>query len=209
MLRDTAVSLVKGRLARFTSSTVLDDHIVAEMKAYQEVLETAAFLPWFLVKESSSTTLTVSDDRLVLPSDFLRETEADALWITDSDGNEHKLDKDDYDEIRALYPASSLPKAYDLVGDYLRVRPIPDAAYTVKMIYFGRALPLDDNIENGWLKHASGLMIAGTGYVIASQYVKNKDAAAAFAKQEQRAHAGLLTADQARKDANREYRDED
>ena len=209
MTRDEAVALIRKRMSRFTTNAVLDGYIVDEMKAYQQKLEEKPFLPWFLLEESSSISMTIGEERVPLPSDFLKEEEGDALWLEDAQGTEYRLEKNDYDYMRKRYTANARPVNYAIIGPYFRLRPKPDIAYTLRMIYFKNDAVLTTNIENQWLKYASDLMIAGTGVVIASQYTKDMKSAQMFMEQEAEAYRDLISTDQARKDANRTYQAED
>lgn len=204
MDRDTAVTILKGRLARW-NDTVLTNYIIAELKAAQARAELHVTLPWFLLTESTYTTTTIDDERVELPSDFLREAEEDAFWLTDADGNEVELRKDDYNGIKNRWPDSGQPRRYALVGRYFRLRPVPDLAYTVRMIYYGKDAILTTNIENKWLEHAPEVLIAEAGHIIASRYVRNDVAANEFKVDVIRAWKDVDVANQARLDANRIY----
>jgi hypothetical protein len=204
MDRDTAVSIIKGRLARW-SDTVLTDHIIAELQAAQQRLEGWPEPAWFLLTESSYTTTTIGEERIGVPLDFIMEVEADALWIEDTEGNWTALKKDDYDEIRARWPDTGLPRRYALMGSYFRLRPAPDIGYTLHMIYYGKDDALTTNMENKWLKYVPDLLISEAGYIIASRYVRNEPAAAEFKADVARARDALLRMNQARRDANRTY----
>lgn len=204
MDRSAAVSIIKGRLARW-NDTVLTDYIVTELQAAQQRAEMHAPLPWFLLTESTYTTTTIDDERVELPSDFLREAEEDAFWIEDEDGNDVLLRKDDYYAIKQRWPDSGRPRRYALVGRYLRLRPLPDAAYTVRMIYYGKDALLTTDVENKWLEHAPEVLIAEAGYIIAARYVRNDAAAQEFKMDLARAWKEVEIMNQARLDANRIY----
>lgn len=204
MDRDTAVTIVKRRLARFNDS-VMTDYIITEMQAAQQRLEGRPEPPWFLITESAYTTTSANEERIAVPTDFLMEVEGDALWIEDTDGVRTVLKKDDYDSIRTLYSEPGTPKRYALLGNYFRLRPAPDAGYTLHMIYYGSDDVLSTNMENQWLKYMPEILIAETGFVIASQYIMNAAAAAKFASDVQVATGQLRAMNQARLDANRIY----
>lgn len=205
MLRDDAVSIIKGRLARW-NDTVLANYIIVELKAAQQRNELMEPLPWFLLTESSYTVTVEDEERIEIPADFIREADEDAFWVEDASGNWTKLIKDDYDYIRGRFTGTGIPERYALVGRYLRVRPAPDGVYNVHMIYYGKDEALSTNIENKWLANAPEVLIADAGHVIASRYVRNDSAAAEFKQDFMRARKELLVANQARLDANRIYR---
>lgn len=204
MTRDEAVSIIKGRLARW-NDTVLTNHIIVELKQAQQRAEMDATLPWFLLTESSYAATVVDEERVEVPADFLREAEEDALWLEATDGTWVQLKKDDYASIRNRWTESDQPRRYALVGEYFRLRPVPDAVYNLHMIYYGKDAVLSTNIENKWLLHTPELLIADAGAIIAARYVRNEPAAAEFRADYQRARTQMMTMNQARLDANRVY----
>jgi len=169
MLRDDAVSRVKRRLLFRTN---LDSAIVEAMQDAQQRLESEAILPWFLMSEVSSINTVSGEERVPLPVDFLRERDEDGLWYFNSAATDDsdvwlELAKDDLDDLRRAYPGEGAPKGYALMGDYLRLFPTPDAAYTLKMSYYKTDTILSSNIENDWLKYRPWLLIAEAGMDIA------------------------------------------
>lgn len=204
MTRDEAVSIIKGRLARW-NDTVLGTHIIVELKQAQQRAEMDATLPWFLLTESSYAATVADEERTELPADFLREAEEDALWVEDTDATWTQLKKDDYAAIRTRWTETGLPRRYAIVGEYLRLRPVPDTVYNLHMIYYGKDTVLSTNIENKWLANVPELLIADAGAIIASRYVRNEPAAAEFRADYQRARTQMMTMNQARLDANRVY----
>lgn len=171
MLRDDAVNRIKRRLLNRTGSG-LDTSIVESLQDAQERLEQEEMLPWFLISEVSSILTTSNEERIPLPSDFLREIDEDSLWYydasaTNEDDQWTALAKDDTEALRKAYPGSGSPKGYSLIGDYFRIFPTPDAAYTLRMIYYEKATALTANIENDWLKHAAWWLIGEAGADIA------------------------------------------
>ncbi len=209
MTRDEAVALLNARLKR-GSNTSLDSTIITEMKLVQSRFEGAAELPWFLLTSDYVTlTTTADDDKVAISADFLREFEDDGLWVYDSDDTEDwiLLTKDTMNAIVAYYAGedTALPQAYDLVHGYFRLRPIPDDAYTLRYMYYKADTVLSTNVENQWLKYAADLMIAETGWVVATYVTRDKEAAAAFASDRDLAMDRVWRENEARKHAKRQY----
>lgn len=188
MLRDTAVTLIKGRLKN-NSNTSLDALIVAEMVAVQEGLfDGAVMQPWFTEKLNSTLATVAETKTLTLPSDFNRLTAEGGIWVTDSAGNKAELVRGDYDEMESDYAGadSGLPKKYAMVGGTVYLYPTPEAVYSVEVLYHQKGLSLEtSNIENIWLEHASDWFMGEVGLVIAGQYLADKESAAFFANQAQ------------------------
>ena len=163
----------------------LAEVIVAEMDFCQTaILESNAWLPWFLESEVSVAATTVGDSRVQLPSDFLLEVEEAVLHLELENGVIAPLRKMDYDVAFQRYGrGKGMPKMYALVGDYFYVFPTPDESFRISMLYYARdRLPseTDLNTENRWLKHASGLFLAVVGRELAAKVVQNDGLTAAF-----------------------------
>lgn len=205
MLRDDAVARIKRRLL-YRSGSTIDADIVNALQDAQVRLEGRPFLPWFLVSEVSSILTTSGEERIPLPTGFIREIEQDALWYYNSaaatDEQWTPLMKDDLDALRSAYPGVGAPKAYALLDDYFRIFPTPDAAYTLKMIFYKEDTVLDTNVENGWLLHAPWLMIGEAGADIAASLGMEK-AEMRFDKQAADAVRDLFIETTAREEAGR------
>lgn len=180
MLRDTAVATIARRLGNRTG---MESDIIAEMQLAQTTLESDATIrPWFLLTEIASTTATAGEERLQLPSNFLAEYEEGTLFVYDGtlDDPWVELVKCPFDDnVKVAKGASGKPESYSLTGDYFRLFPTPDAAYTMKMLYFKQDTTLSSDVENQWLKYAPQLLIAETGITMAA-YLQNKIAHAMF-----------------------------
>lgn len=204
MTRDEAVAIIAQRLGNRTD---LDSTIVAEMKLVQTDLEQGDFLPWFLISEHSQVTSTADEERVAVPSDFLRELddEYNCLWYVDSDGVRNPLVKTDYDAALAKYGKTSgtdAPEVYCLEGGYFRVFPVNSSTLTLELSYYATDQVLSTDIENQWLKYAPSLMINATGKVVA-MFIGNEGAQAAFTQGENQARAQLIKNDAARREAGR------
>lgn len=210
MLRSEAITLIKGRLARFNDQ-VIEPYIIAELKATQAKLELDAVLPWFLITEEATVSQDIDEDRILIPTGFLREIDENAFYYVDSAGDKHPLQKMDYDDMVQRYGASGDPMAYALHGKYFRVRPVPSsgASYSVAMNFYKADTILSTDVENNWLKYYPELMICETVRVMAANYTKDLKTATTAAEDFRAARGLMLTNEQARKDANRMYWSED
>lgn len=170
MDRDTAITIVKRRLGQRSDN--LDTQIIDEMDNVQLELEMNPVLPWFLLSEDQSASTVVDEDRVRVPTGFLREYEDGALWVYDSDADVPwaLLVKKPEDMLRKslgdTLDATGQPLYYALSGPYFRLAPVPDAVYTLKIkCYEADTLPNDfanGADTNGWLTNASQLIIAET-----------------------------------------------
>lgn len=204
MLRDALFTLLSQRLGNRSD---LIPRMETEAQLLQEVkLERNEWLPWFLETEIASTETVAGEERVQWPSDFLGEIEEQALWLyVESEGNSMiPLRKMTYDEMIARYPGAGRPLAYASGAEYIYLRPIPDAAYILRMRYYAKDVVLDINIENKWLKYASDVVLAELGLVMASKHMQHNDLAAVFAQDAQAAWRRLYNAHVARQEANLE-----
>lgn len=166
MTRDEAVSWVQFHLG---SRTDLTTQAQNALNAAQEELERRDFLPWFLRTEVATTTTASSEERLAVPSDFIREWEEGALYRIADNEELIPLEKNTLTVLRAQFRGTAIgaPTDYALDNDYFRLFPTPDAAYDVKMIYYAHDAVLATNVENRWLKNAPWMMIAEAIMILA------------------------------------------
>jgi hypothetical protein len=208
MLRDDAVVLVQEKLGYRSD---LKDSIIRNMKLAQSQLELGPTKPWFLLSEDSTTTLTPEESRVGLPDDFLCETEDAALIYVPDDVDEEEwiLGKRDYDTLLKTYKGVVLPSVarppryYALRGDYFIIFPKPDAAYTLKMVYYKRGESLDTNIENVWLKQCPYLLMGKAGLLV-SPGLRDLNATNTFNSWEREGRLAMYTRNEDREHAGRD-----
>lgn len=205
MTRDEGVALIQQQLV---FRTTLASEIASNMVLAQTMLEIAPTKPWFLVSERSTVQMTIGDERVPVPEDFLEELDENVFEYVPSDGSEAlPLDKGQYDELKAAYfgyPAGP-PEQYALLGDYFRFFPLPDLQYNVRMIYYKRDLSLTTNIENGWLKHVPYLLLGTAGLQIAEGPLRDTGAAKVFTQWTAMGMGALYKQNEARRHANMDY----
>ena len=206
MFRDVARARIQQTLG-FRSDK--ETEILAALQDAQVMLERGATLPWFLLSEVASITTTSGEERVALPTDFLREWEDDPLWYfvagTGGDADAWtELAKDDLALLRSKYPGEGAPKAYALDVKYFRIFPTPDDAYTLKTMYFKADAVLTTNIENQWLEFFPYLVIGEAGQLLASG-LRDKDAIATFQKWTDEGRARMLVENEARMHASHAY----
>ena len=209
MLRDAAVDILMNRLGQRTN-TSLRDQIIAEMVMVQEtVLEGNPTPLWFMLTEKSDAQTEAGDERVKLPPDFVQEWEEGGLYYLDNDGEEQDFVRGDWDVIKKKITGSGRPEYYDLAGEYILLRKIPDDIYTIKMRYYGAQDDLSgsygdaNNIENNWLKYASDWFLAEVGIIIANQYLQSEKMVQMFIKQATEAKDRLIRKDTAMKESNK------
>ena len=205
MIGSEAVTLLKQRAQRNTAGTTLDSWIESELKQAQIRLERGSLLPWFLITERSFEEMTKDDERVMVPSLFLREVDTEMMQVEDTanSGTRHDVNKRLYENIRTRYPAEEKgrPRQYALVGEYFRCRPIPDiATYILWMVYYEEDEVFDLTKENLWLKYFPDLLIAEAGMIVAGG-IQNPSAAI-FANMQATEIARMKTDNTARAEMN-------
>jgi len=205
MTRDEAITLVLNRLGNRANDTVLTAQAVLELQHVQEQMELKEELPDFLLTERATASTIADEERLPVPTNFLLELEEGALFITNDDGTEIELEKDDYDVLRNKFAsvAATLPTRYALRNDYFVLFPKPNKAYTVRMAYYKKDTVLSSDVTNQWLTYAPDVMINGLGEVLAGEYLHNAALRDRFAARGSGAVRRMYNRDTALKEANK------
>jgi len=203
MLRDDAVAIVKRRLGNRIGT--LDAAIIDEMKLAQTIFEHDAFLPWFLLTELTTISTVASQERIAVPTNFLRETERGGFLIMDAENTWQQVLKDDYSALRAVNQSEGLPTHYALTGVNFRLFPTPDQAYVLNLIYFAQDAVLSTNVENQWLKWAPDLFIAQTAFQMAQNHFLDPNVLGVLAGQVREGKASLRRLDGARRATQHRY----
>ncbi len=206
MFRDVARARIQQTLG-FRSDK--ETEIIAALQDAQVMLERGATLPWFLQSEVASIVTVDGEERVPLPTDFLREWEDDPLWyfVAGSGGDDDtwtELAKDDLALLRSKYPGEGAPVAYALDVKYFRIFPTPDDAYTLKMIYFKKDAVLTTNVENQWLTYFPYLVIGEAG-ILLSAGLRDANALAIFQKWADEWRARMLVENETRMHASHGY----
>jgi len=168
MTRDEAVAQIKLLLG---FRKTLDTTIVEQMKNVQSQLESDATLPWFLRRNSVGIATSPGNPFINKPVDFIREWDEDPLYLvyTNTEGNYRvNLIKDSESYLTARYAMAEAPAGYAEIGEQWKLIPTPVEILTVYLSYYARALSLNTNIENAWLKYNSDIIIGRTGLLIAT-----------------------------------------
>lgn len=162
------------------------------------------FFPSFLQGTLNTINTVIGVETIDFANLYLGEVEESALWIFDpnaaaTEGQWTELRKDSMDFIYEANPGSGRPKVYAIQGQYIRLRPVPDAIYQMRFVAYEADIPLVPNITNKWLTYAPGLLIAEAGRHMATglrdqgalafyQAEYNAESLRLFARTEDRQH---------------------
>lgn len=171
-------------------------------------------LPWWLLSEEQYIDTTAGEERVPLPIGFLREFEPTSLWRYDSTATEPYLPliKKSLGPITSAMgdelSASGPPTHYALTNGYFILRPVPDAAYRIKMRSYNRdaaITTLTDTQSNDWLRYAPNLLIARAVYRLAAAAQMSSKQLIAYRDEWKEQERAYHTNIEARDHANRRY----
>ena len=192
MIKSALVDLIKMRLGNRTDADIAT-RINAELDMAQyEMEQFGIFTPWFLLSTTTTVNTVAANPQIAIPSDLLQEYEEGALFY-----NGLPLPKHDEDFLSQKFfeAEPGAPEAYTLSGEYFVLYPTPDAVYALTMKYYQQdTVPssVATSGENKWMKHAADWLLAKTGAAIA-RFIKDAEAQALFAVDEQKAAERLYT----------------
>lgn len=207
MTGQEALDLLMGRITR-TSSSIRATALL-EMVRWLDRLERTAlsFKPWFMFTDDTASLDTVANTETVaLPASFRAwEEEGELLYIqnpaTATPDVWTKLTRKTYAYLKEEYVDSSyaIPTKFDVLGETIYLRPIPDAAYNLRaLMYVAQSAPADDAVETSWLKWAPDLLIAGAAYQVATKHLRDTELSAALAGEIQELKVELYRMHEAR-----------
>lgn len=191
MTRDDIITLVSLRCGDRDDLTA---KCLAELPALQEAFEGNEWLPWFLETDLAlaDSSLPAGSGSIALPADFLLEVNDQKLTLVRADGTKKRLRKLGLDQMRNRYVETGEPAAYCLSGDRIYFAPIPEDSYTLEWRYYGKAPSIAASAgETLWTKHASDVVLAALGAVLAGRHLQNANLEASFAADLSRAQARL------------------
>lgn len=213
MIGSAALQILKQRLGRGTNaSSQFESWMLGELVAAQTRLEKLPETPSFLLTERSYIDVTEGEERVILPSDFLKENEDDDMQIEETtNATFTNLKKDSLDRMRRLYPTpgTGLPQTYCFQGAYFRIRPVPNlATYRMWMTYYATQPAPALEVENIWLRLWPDLLIAEAGIPLATT-LRNEVALSLFSNMKIAEIKKLSDDETAKKEENRDPNPED
>lgn len=121
-----------------------------------------------MIKRAQAT-LTAGDSYLALPSDFL-----EAIAFTIQASPNVLLSLRTIEQLASDNPNNTTgkPTGFALVGDEIKFAPIPDAAYTIELVYYASFARLGDADPSNWLlaNHADaylfGALVQASPYLL-------------------------------------------
>ena len=205
MNKQSAMSIVSTKIGN-RSHLIENGTIANQLYLSQIALEDKAFLPWFLIKRQTPTTV-ASTQNVAFPTDYIRLDE-DTRFKIKVDSALYPLCLSDEDTLTAEWPKESEGRPTHFYQDNTDfwLYPTPDKAYDLNYRAYIRdtsVFDLNDTETNLWLTHAANLLIARTAMVLAKN-LQNPKLAEALSAEYQEAKNDLIGADTARRVAGRD-----
>jgi hypothetical protein len=188
--------------------------VLREMRSTQIELEGGRTIPWFLLTEKTTTYVTVANtDYVDLGDAFLRaEDEAGGVWYKDTTRSEIdqwvRLERNSFQNMDAKFKddEAAAPQQYAVVNETLYLRPVPDAAYELKILGYFRATELaDDAASNSWLAKAEAWLTYTTATIIATVYLQNDALGQRLAQLAAGFRSRVVVETEARQHADQDY----
>lgn len=205
----TNAELISRVLFALGNRTSHRGEILAAMLGWVNEAEQSPFLPWFLEKESTGLALTIGQDYVTLPTDFLRELDEGVVLITDEEGVEHSLVKTpSLKKLLSETTTEEIPQGYYLSSDRIYVAPRPtEYAYPLRFFYYGKSTTIADNSSEvtHWGKYAQNAIVYGTAADFAAAPMRNDALARQLEKMEKQALDALWRDTEARLHSGQVY----
>jgi hypothetical protein len=164
-------SAVASWLHRADLTTVIPDFITLAETRMSEMLEAKGM-------QATTTLATVADTAFVdLPTDF---KQVKRLNLTADPTRNLKYASPDELTTSFPYDTTAQPALYSIVGDQIQLSPVPDAVYSLDMLYTQRIPALSASLSSNWLLVRSPNAYLFGALAEAMPYLVNDGRAATF-----------------------------
>ena len=205
----TTLAVLKARIADDLARPDLTSQIANEISTAITFYQEERF---FFAENRIETFDTISGQASYLPDDdadipLMREI--DAVFCTDSGGQQWTLDRDTPENLQALIgdagAMTGQPYSYARFNDGFLIYPIPDGVYTIlPMGHIEVAAPEDDNeAGNPWMTKAFELIRCRAKAMLYTHVLKDMEQAQTMSSAEDAAREALRRATSAKSGAGR------
>jgi hypothetical protein len=185
MLRSEVITEIQNGLG-FRSDK--EDEIILALRQVQVEMEGAHTLPWFLLEEDQTLSITAGNPSVSLPTGFIRIPEEERIYLVDSSTNHVSyLERYDFDRAKEYFSTRTITESrgYALRKDSIYVFPTPTVDTTLYYSYYKKDDVLTVDIENQWLANVPYLFVGKAGGIVAKQ-LRDADAVGIFGQMEQK-----------------------
>lgn len=187
MTQSELLDLLMVRLG-YRSSVTTRNGAALEAKLKQQELEGGSFKPWFLFDDytNGSFVTVANQEEVALPATFLGLDDDLARYLYYQDTTRQTPDQwvriqhEDYGKVKqlAVDSVTGPPQYFSVVGSSLYLRPIPDAAYALRLpAMYAQTSFSDVNVANAWTTSAADWLLAETLRQVAIKHVKDLEMA--------------------------------
>lgn len=184
------------------------DEIKSKLRLAQDELERGKTLPWFIVNEDETISLTAGVSTWTLPNNFIREVDdfGNPNSQFSSDGDIVNLKRLPYDVGYSTYGGADPGEvvAYSKRGSSFVFWPTPDEDTELTISYYAHADDPSTAASNVWSENVPGLLIGLAGMMIAAD-LHDDAAQQKFAVQYAQAKDSLFKEIVADEDANMQF----
>lgn len=190
--------------------TSLRADLVDELNAKIAERERGKFLPWFLETRHSES-LTVGQEYLDLPDDFLREAEDGIVKLTHPDtGASKELKKVYVEDLERVYMDADpdWPEGYAIYGNRFYFAPAPNAAYVINFRYYRKSVVVTDSANEtatDWFGNAFNYISYDTLADVAANLLQDDEMAMKFRTLAAEARRELFEYSESRQHVNADY----
>lgn len=196
MLLNAAIGRVNDGLGFRSTGTSLDAFIQARLQLAQKTMEQGKSLPYFLLRIDQTLSLPAGDSAAPLPVGFIRESDENRLhffppgstvptylsrrYVIDGkraylvSGAEETRAPRIYVIRRHFVPSPAVGLEQEVSPGVIDFIVPADNDYELTWDYYAKDDPLDENIENNWLREAPAVLIGYAGMQIAKDLRDNE-----------------------------------
>ena len=186
----TSYSTLKTTIADYLARTDLDDKIPDFIRLAEERLRRDLRIRQML--KVATTTTTSGDSTVALPSDFLAMKD---IHLDTNPVRVLQFQNTSNFFRNARTTDRGVPTQYTLLGTEFQFAPLPDSAYTLRMVYYYQPDILSDsNTSNLFLANCPDLLLYGA-LAEAEPYIMNDERLATWAQLYERGLQALRTSD--------------
>jgi hypothetical protein len=152
------------------------------MQDAQRDLESGKTLPPFLIQQDATLLLTAGEHTVAIPEGFIREVDDELPhYVVNERIVPQFLQRKRYQDavVANMRAERAGPKIYVVRRGVLDFINVADRSYTLIWSYYKKAVVLDSNVENVWLRDAAEWLIGESGWRIA-QDLRDQAAAQIF-----------------------------
>lgn len=187
-------------------SSEMRDRVKLEITHVQETVleQEGRFMPWFLLSDFVTLTLTAGSNWISLPTDFLQEMEDNQPWYQTATAWK-KIAKVPFDRSTAFLESEAAPpRFYEVQRQGYWFHPVPDKDYTIRLRYYRKeAVLVADGDSNKWTEQAADLFIAEVGRLVCTYHTKDLERASLFERDGVKARERLFIRSAAVENTNR------